>query len=534
MFLLGVDSQGQVQYRRTFGGGDDDFGSAVTRTRDGGVVLAGATRSFASTAGDRDIWLVRTDANGVEQWSRTYGGPRSESSAAVVQSDDGGYTVAGDTFSYGAGRFDAWIVRTDADGEVDWTRTVGGSGQDSTRGLVETADGGYVVVGRTETAGSGADDAWLFRLAGADEPAPSRPIEECGAVLDEPGRYVLRTDLDHQGDGACLTVRASEVTIDGQGNQITADDRTGTGVRIENPDGRGLADVTVENLVVVGFERGISHHFSDPLIRLRVTGTTVERSGTAMQLHDVTDLVVARNRVVDNEWGISIEDFGSGVRVRDNRIERNRKTGLLLFEGGDGPVVSENVVAENGRGIWASNELDDSVFVGNRVVDNGGVGIKVGISQDVVVRGNDVARNDGFGIGLDSADGTIADNDVGSNGGAGISLEFADGTVGDNEVGSNGGAGISLVDSAADVTENIVRANGGAGVSIVESSAEIEGNELIANDGAGVTVTGGEEQDSTTRLVDNRIAGNCGAGIQFDRGTGVVLSNDIGENAACG
>lgn len=556
IYLLGLDAQGQIEYRRTFGGSDDDFGSAVTRTRDGGVVLAGATRSFAERPGDRDMWLIRTDADGVEQWSRTYGGPRSESSAAIVQSKRGGYTIAGDTYSYGAGRFDAWVVRTDADGAVEWTRTVGGSEQDTTRGLVETANGGYVVAGATEEVGGGSDDAWLFRLAGADAPGASRPIEACGAVLDEPGRYELTTDLDHQGDGACLTVSASNVTIDGQGNRIAADDRTGTGVSIENPDGAKLADITVENLVVVGFDQGISHSFSDPLIRLRVTETTVQRSGTAMQLHEVTDLVITRNTIVDNEWGIAIEDFRSGVQVRDNRISGTRYTGLFLFEGGTGPVVSGNIVAENGRGIWASNDIDDPVITDNQVVNNRGSGIHVKISYDVVIRGNRVAENDGFGIGLGLGDGKIVDNDVGSNDGAGISLEFAGGTVADNDVGSNDGAGISLIDSDGDVTGNrvvesggdgiyiekgggritgnLVRANDGTGISIMRSWGEFERNEVVANDGAGVSVTGTGDQDSGTRLVDNRIADNCGAGIQFAQASGAVLANEISENAACG
>ncbi len=546
MFLLGVGSEGQIQYRRTFGGSDDDFGTAVTRARDGGFVLAGATRSFASRAGDRDMWLIRTDASGVEQWSRTYGGPRSESSAAVVQSERGGYTVAGDTYSYGAGRFDAWVVGTDADGTVDWTRTVGGSGQDSTRGLVETADGGYVVVGRTETAGSGADDAWLFGLASADAPPASRPIEECGAVVDEPGRYVLTTDLQAAGPDNCLTIRASDVTLDGDGHRIignpngedpgTVDQRTGNGVLIESPDDIEQSNVTIQNLAIEGFERGIYRGWEYP----RATGITVRNvtirgsSSYAMSLYDTVDLTVTGNTVVENGGGIDIDEFGAGIEVTDNRIVRNRNIGLFLFEGGDGPVVSGNVVTENGRGIWASNAIDDPVFIDNRVVDNQGDGIEIGDSYGAVIRGNSVTGNDGFGIGLDSADGIIAENDVVSNGGSGIRLELASGTIAENDVVSNGGVGISLDNSEGDIAANRVRVNDGAGISIVEGSAEIRGNELVANDGAGVTVADGERLDSTTRLVDNRITDNCGAGIRFDRANGIVLSNDIGENAACG
>jgi parallel beta-helix repeat protein len=546
MYLLRLDSQGQVQYDRTFGGSDDDFGSAVARTRDGGLVLAGATRSFAARSGDRDLWLVRTDASGVEQWSRTYGGPRSESSAAVVQSDGGGYTVAGDTYSYGEGRFDAWVVHTDADGAVEWTKTAGDSDQDTTRGLVETTDGGYVVAGATVEAGGGSNDAWLFGLAGTAAPDESRPIEECGTVLDEPGRYVLTTDLRAEGTENCLTIRASDVTLDGDGHRIVGnsngqgpgrvDQRTGNGVFIESPEDIEQSNITVQNLAIEGFERGIYRGWAYP----RVTGLTVrnvtvrESSGTAMMLQDTVDLTVTGNTVVENGMGIDIDEFGAGIEVSDNRIEGNSRTGLFLFEGGERAVISGNVVAGNGRGIWASNGVDDALFTDNQIVDNRGRGIEVSISQGVVIRGNRVSENDGVGIGLDLSDGTIVDNDVASNGGAGISLVYFGEDVTGNRVVENGGDGIYIEQSEGRITDNLARANGGAGITIIESSPEVAGNELVANSGAGVAVTGAPEWDSNTRLVANRIADNCGAGIRFDRGTGVVLANEIGENAACG
>jgi hypothetical protein len=86
----------------------------VAQTTDGGYVIAGETKSYG--AGESDAWLIKTDASGDTMWTRTYGGSDIEVGCSVAQTADGGYVIAGLTGSYGAGNWDAWLVKTDSTG----------------------------------------------------------------------------------------------------------------------------------------------------------------------------------------------------------------------------------------------------------------------------------------------------------------------------------------------------------------------------------------------------------------------------------
>jgi hypothetical protein len=106
----------QVRFVKTYGGEGNDRAYAVQQTSDGGYIVAGYTRSFV---GGRDnIILIKTDANGNLQWAKTYGGPENDRAFAVQQTSDGGYILAGATRSYGAGGDDVFLIKTDANGDI--------------------------------------------------------------------------------------------------------------------------------------------------------------------------------------------------------------------------------------------------------------------------------------------------------------------------------------------------------------------------------------------------------------------------------
>jgi hypothetical protein len=160
-WLVKTDSNGNAQWNKTYGGIDDEWAYALVQTVDGGYVLAGYTYSFG--AGDSDFWLVKTDADGNEQWNRTYGGIKSDYASSVVQTSDGGYAIAGSSYSFGAGNWDFWLVKTDADGSALWNRTYDGAGLDSWPSVVQTSDGGYAIAGTTENFAVSYSDFWFVR-----------------------------------------------------------------------------------------------------------------------------------------------------------------------------------------------------------------------------------------------------------------------------------------------------------------------------------------------------------------------------------
>jgi hypothetical protein len=113
----------QIRFVRTYGGIYSDLAYSVQQTSDGGYIVGGGTRSFG--AGNLDILLIKTDANGNIQWAKTFGETGDDAAFSVQQTSDGGYIVAGITQSFSAGSLDFFLVKTDANGDIGSCGIVG-------------------------------------------------------------------------------------------------------------------------------------------------------------------------------------------------------------------------------------------------------------------------------------------------------------------------------------------------------------------------------------------------------------------------
>jgi hypothetical protein len=161
-WLVKTDGNGNAQWNKTYGGTNGDAAYALVQTTEGGYALAGYTGSFG--AGNRDFWLVKTDASGTMQWNKTYGGTGDDAASTMVQTVDGGYALAGYTWSFGVNWLpDYWLVKTDSSGNMQWSRNYGGTESDYANALVQTVDGGYALVGDTLSFGAGSYDIWLVK-----------------------------------------------------------------------------------------------------------------------------------------------------------------------------------------------------------------------------------------------------------------------------------------------------------------------------------------------------------------------------------
>ncbi|MBI4862392.1 MAG: PQQ-binding-like beta-propeller repeat protein [Candidatus Riflebacteria bacterium] len=150
-------------WARTYGGGSLDAASAVRQTSDGGYIIAGTTYSFG--AGGSDAWVLRLRGDGSLAWQRTYGGAGTDFASDVQQTADGGFVVAGATTSFGAGGYDVWVLKLNGDGSIAWQRTYGGAGSfDEAYAVRQTTDGGFIVAGEANSFGSG--DFWVLKLDG--------------------------------------------------------------------------------------------------------------------------------------------------------------------------------------------------------------------------------------------------------------------------------------------------------------------------------------------------------------------------------
>ncbi|MFC2086127.1 LamG-like jellyroll fold domain-containing protein [Bacteroidota bacterium] len=148
-------------WSNTYGASSSEGSRTICETNDGGFIIAGYT--YSSGEGCSDIYLVKTDSDGIEQWSKTYGGPGFEYAYSCKAVDDG-YIIVGYTTSYGSGSKDIYVVKTDEFGDTTWTNTYGGTGVDVGSSIVKTYDNNYIICGHTESFGQGEDDVYLVKI----------------------------------------------------------------------------------------------------------------------------------------------------------------------------------------------------------------------------------------------------------------------------------------------------------------------------------------------------------------------------------
>ncbi|MEA2054766.1 MAG: hypothetical protein U9O96_06665 [Candidatus Thermoplasmatota archaeon] len=163
VWLIKTDENGNEEWNKTFGGKEGEYALSVIQAKDGGYVIVGNTESYG--AGDKDIWLIKTDENGNEEWNKTFGGRATEFGNYVIQTRDGRYVVGGETESYGHGKLDIWLIKTDENGNEEWNKTFGGSSMDRGEDVIQTKDGGYAITGESRPHITVWDDVFLIKTS---------------------------------------------------------------------------------------------------------------------------------------------------------------------------------------------------------------------------------------------------------------------------------------------------------------------------------------------------------------------------------
>jgi len=153
VYLIKTDDNGLEQWSKTFGGTDSDWGNSVQQTTDGGYIITGASIGMTSSV----VYLIKTDDNGLEQWSKTFGGTDYDYGSSVQQTTDGGYIITGYEMSFGNGSQNVYLIKTDGSGNQQWSQTFGGTLNDIGWSVQQTTDGGYVIAGTTASFGNGID-----------------------------------------------------------------------------------------------------------------------------------------------------------------------------------------------------------------------------------------------------------------------------------------------------------------------------------------------------------------------------------------
>ena len=153
-----------------FGGTRIDEAHHMIESSDGGFVMVGHTNSFGNNSngpnGVFDVYIVKIDPSGNLAWTRTIGGTGNDEGRSIIQTPDGGYAIAGWTNSYGAGNYDVYIARLSSTGTVLWTKTIGGTGNEMGWEIINTTDGGFAIAGQIASLNSTLSDYYVIKLDG--------------------------------------------------------------------------------------------------------------------------------------------------------------------------------------------------------------------------------------------------------------------------------------------------------------------------------------------------------------------------------
>ncbi|MEJ5378477.1 MAG: choice-of-anchor D domain-containing protein [bacterium] len=258
VWVLKLNSFGEIQWQKTYGGTSDDYANSIKQTSDGGYIVAGVTRSLG--AGEYDIWVLKLDSDGDIQWQKTYGGADWDLVYEVQQTQDGGYVVAGTTWSTTS----AWVLKLDSSGNIEWQKTYGGYGSEYYgsygHSIKQTSDGGYILSGVLSSRVSG-DDIWVVKLdssgdvewqksyggSGIDVAYSIEEISESGYAISgyttsfrsTPGRrqydaFVMKIDSIGNIGASCAlmdltSMTTVETSISAVDTTVTPQDSTETG-----------------------------------------------------------------------------------------------------------------------------------------------------------------------------------------------------------------------------------------------------------------------------------------------------------------
>ena len=184
-WVVKINANGIKQWDKTFGGSVPELLRSLQQTADGGYILGGGSFSDDKTEASReleDYWVVKVDSNGIKQWDRTFGGSGYDQLFSLQQTSDGSYIlggysesgISGDKTEDSRGNGDYWVVKIDGNGIKQWDKTFGGSGDDVLRSLQQTAEGGYILGGYSESDISGdktedsrgGNDYWVVKIDG--------------------------------------------------------------------------------------------------------------------------------------------------------------------------------------------------------------------------------------------------------------------------------------------------------------------------------------------------------------------------------
>jgi len=231
MWVVKIDKSGNLEWQKALGGSGLEEAWDVKQTKDGGYIVVGRSNSndgdVQGNHGGTDYWVVKLRGDGQIEWQKSYGGSSLDVAYGVCQTSEGGYIVVGESGSSDGdvhdhrGNLDYWVIKLDQEGKIEWSRSLGGTGSDRANDVLQTTDGGYVVVGHASssngdiTGSHGGFDLWAVKLDGAGGILWQRAVggsnEDYGRAVDQtPDGGLVFVGLTRSSDGDVTLNKGNE------------------------------------------------------------------------------------------------------------------------------------------------------------------------------------------------------------------------------------------------------------------------------------------------------------------------------------
>ena len=323
--MIGI-SGAHAQWAKSIGGSGEDATNSICPTPDGGYAIAGFTSSFG--AGSDDFWVLKMDASGNIQWQKTYGSFGFEIATQIQPTSDGGFIVVGFGDLSSMGNNDAWLLKLDGSGNVEWQKAYGTTANETATTVIQTSDGGFLFTGSIEIA-SNSYNAWLVKLSSGGNIQWQKSYGGAGSengssVLELPnGQYVMAGGTTSFGGGA---LDAWVVFVDSTGTELSSKaygwfgDDTFFSLK-PTPDGALLA---------LGLSTSWTTEFRDLwVVKMTTDGNIIWQAAYAGPDYDQPSTVQVES---DNEYIITGSTISFGAGGTDLWILKIASNGSIVWQ----------------------------------------------------------------------------------------------------------------------------------------------------------------------------------------------------------